>query len=614
MKRKSLNILAVLISFSLAFVACEKDDQVKLDAQMESWKIDGITSTSAELSGMVVAQGDGFTEFGVCWNTSENPTIDNSSQEADEVDGAVYWVTVTGLDHLTKYYYKAYVVQSDGSVLYGEQKSFTTLANIATVTLSDEANLTDRTVDLTGNVTYDGKAEVTAKGFCWSTEANPTVASDTVLVGAGTGEFYYSIIDLMPSTTYYVKSYAINSVGVAYSSQISFTTSVGVPVVETNDVSNVTKTTASVAGEVIHNGGSDISERGFVYGLTENPTVADTKLVDAEVTVSTMSVDIDGLEPGVTYHVRAYAINSTGTAYGDNVEFTTVPDIITWYLPGSYVTASYPVGGYDNWSPESSPYVQNTLSVGDKLEGYVYLGVDNSEWKFATDNTWSTNYGDDGADGTLEAGGANIVSAMGYYKINVDLSVSPYTYTAVKTDWGVIGDATPGEWGTSTDLTYDAASQTWRGVVHLKAGGFKFRANNAWDYNYGSSDGVNLVSGGDNITNDVEDDYDFTLDLSNPNEYTYTAYRWGIIGDATPGGWDTDTNMSWDSTNKVFTVTADLLGGKQFKFRANDGWTVNLGGSLTALEQDGSNIDIAEDGNYTITLNTMTNVATVVKN
>jgi hypothetical protein len=71
--------------------------------------------------------------------------------------------------------------------------------------------------------------------------------------------------------------------------------------------------------------------------------------------------------------------------------------------------------------------------------------------------------------------------------------------------------------------------------------------------------------------------------------------------------------MTWDAVNSVFTITADLTAG-EFKFRANDNWTVNLGGDLNALTQDGANIPIGSDGNYTITLNTMTMVGTVTQN
>jgi hypothetical protein len=614
MKRRSLNILAIFFAAIVAFVACEKDDQIKLDAHMESWNTDGITSTSAEVSGYVIAQGDGFTEQGICWGTAANPTVDTNKKEAEEIDGAVYWVTVDGLEHLTKYYYKAYVIQTGGEVTYGEEKTFTTLANIATVTMDAPANITDRTVDMAGDVPYDGKAEVTVKGFCWAETQEPTIKNDTTKDGKGTGEYSRMLKDLMPATTYYIRAYAVNKMGVAYSTEATFTTLAGVPVISTSEVTNITKTTATLNGNVEHNGGSDLTERGFVYGLTENPTVDDTKVIDANNVVGIMNAELTELEAGVTYHVRSYAINATGTAYGENVEFTTVPDIITWYLPGSYVAASYPVGDYADWTPESSPFVQNTIAVGDQLEGYVYMANASNEWKFATDNSWSTNYGDDGADGNLEAGGANIVSDAGYYKVNVDLSGSPFTYKAVKTDWGVIGDATPDGWDNDTDLTYDPATKTWRGTVHLTAGSFKFRANDGWDINYGSSTAdENLNPGGDNISNDTEADYEFILDLSTPNKYTYQANRWGIIGDATPGGWDADTDLTWDATNKVFTITADMTAG-EFKFRANDDWGLNYGGSLDNLEPGGSNIPIATAGNYTITFDPLAKVATVTQN
>lgn len=111
----------------------------------------------------------------------------------------------------------------------------------------------------------------------------------------------------------------------------------------------------------------------------------------------------------------------------------------------------------------------------------------------------------------------------------------------------------------------------------------------------------------------VEDDYAITLDLSTPLAYTYRADRWGLIGDATPGGWSDDTNMTWDAVNGRFTVTLNLTANK-FKFRANDGWDYNFGGDLAALTLGGGDIQVAEAGNYTITLNPWTRVATMTKN
>ncbi|MGE5429310.1 MAG: SusF/SusE family outer membrane protein, partial [Methylococcaceae bacterium] len=120
-------------------------------------------------------------------------------------------------------------------------------------------------------------------------------------------------------------------------------------------------------------------------------------------------------------------------------------------------------------------------------------------------------------------------------------------------------------------------------------------------------------AGGENIAVADEADYAITLDLSHPNAYTYTANRWGLIGDATPGGWDSDQNMTWDATNQVFTITLDLTAAK-IKFRANDAWDINLGGDINALTQNGADIAVAAAGNYTITLNPWTLKATVTKN
>jgi hypothetical protein len=214
----------------------------------------------------------------------------------------------------------------------------------------------------------------------------------------------------------------------------------------------------------------------------------------------------------------------------------------------------------------------------------------------------------------LSETGPDINSPAGYYKINVNAAVNPMTYTAVATVWGVIGDATPGGWGDETALTYNPTLRIWMGAMNLTAANIKFRANHDWGYNYGAPAGSqNLVAGGPDIAISLADVYAITLDLSHPNEYTYRADRWGVIGDATAGGWGSDQNMAWDAVNGVFKATLDLTVGA-IKFRANDDWGYNLGGSLSALTPGGSDIPVTVAGNYTITLNPWTKVATVTKN
>ncbi len=601
----------------LVIVGCEKDDLPKLDAEMVTWKNDGITSTSVKLSGFVVAEGAGYTEYGVVWGLTENPTTSDNKKAADTVEKAVYWVTVDGLEHLTTYHYRAYVIDNAGNTTYGEDGTFKTLAHVPTVAVSAATGVTDIFAQVTGNVTYDGKADVTAKGICWNTETAPTVDNSSTSNGEGLGEYTADLENLLPATMYYVRAYAINKIGTAYSSEITFTTENGVPVLTTDSIRDITKTTANIYGTVVAGGGVDITERGFVMAQAANPTIDDTKIVDAATTEGSMMAALTELSSGKRYYVRAFATNSEGTAYGEQIMFTTLSDITTWYVPGDYVAASYPGTTFANWDPANSPFVKNTDDNPTTLEGYVYMANASNNWKFASKPSWDgPNYGDSGTAGELsdDPNAGNFDVPAGYYKINVDMSATPMTYTAVATHWGVIGDASPGGWANDTDLTYHPASKKWRGTVHLANGSFKFRANDDWAINYGLNEGDDYLShDGSNIANTLEADYDITLDLSNPNQYTYMANRWGVIGDATPGGWDNDTDMTWDATNQVFTATLDLTAAS-FKFRANDDWAINLGGDLGALVQDGGNFSIAETGNYTITLNTMTNVATVTKN
>lgn len=102
---------------------------------------------------------------------------------------------------------------------------------------------------------------------------------------------------------------------------------VSAPTVTTGSVSNVTTTTATVSGNVTSDGGATITQRGFVYGLTTNPVIGGDNVNISVLpgTTGEFSDLLTELEPGTTYHVRAFATNSEGTSYGDNVEFETKP-------------------------------------------------------------------------------------------------------------------------------------------------------------------------------------------------------------------------------------------------------------------------------------------------
>jgi hypothetical protein len=613
MKRNKILILfASLIVAVALFSACTEDTaDVRLEPTLSTANTLNVTSDSATVVGFVVAEGDGFTERGVCYSTTEGPTVDgNKTIYSENTPDATFYVTLSGLDYATKYYARAYATGEAGTV-YGKEVTFTTLPVVPFLTTAEISEITGNSAMGGGAVTGNGGADVTAYGICFGTSENPTTADATTNDGEGTGAFESMLSELQGNTTYYVRAYATNSAGTGYGPQVSFTTLVDLPKVTTTAVSGITKTSAVTGGAVTNNGGADITRYGIVWGLNSEPTITDN-VIEATMEMDSFVVDLTELEKYTTYYVRAFATNSAGTGYGENIEFTTLADILTWYIPGDYIEASYPGSGLSNWSPENSPYVMSTIDNGTSLEGYVYMANADNQWKFATQPNWDgPNYGD-GGDGVLDANADNIHSPAGYYKLNADATAG--TFTAVATEWGVIGSGSPNGWDDETALAYSPEDTEWQGVMHLTAEEIKFRANHSWDYNYGSdaADGT-LQAGGQNIPVDVESDYAIVLDLSTPNEYTYSLNRWGLIGDATPGGWDNDTNMTWDADNGVFTATLDLVAGT-FKFRANDGWDVNYGGDINALSAGGDNIAVAEDGNYTITFDPWGLTATITKN
>jgi len=198
-------------------------------------------------------------------------------------------------------------------------------ATLPTVVTNNTSNIAATTADCNGNVTSDGGATVTHRGFYYGTSPNPeTTGSKKTDYNVGTGAFTCTLTNLTPNTTYYVKAYATNSVGTSYGEQKTFkTTAASVPVVTTNDVSDIQATSAIGGGNVTTDGGATVTARGICWSTSQNPTISDSKTSDGTGTGSFTST-MTGLNKNTTYYVRAYATNSVGTAYGEQKSFITV--------------------------------------------------------------------------------------------------------------------------------------------------------------------------------------------------------------------------------------------------------------------------------------------------
>jgi len=205
-------------------------------------------------------------------------------------------------------------------------------------------------------------------------------------------------------------------------------------------------------------------------------------------------------------------LDSIKPVYSAVIQQTITP----YYAPIVYPMLAVP-GSYQAWNVTDSSTAIASVTFNNLYEGYTWFPDANTEFKFAkfswdADKNWGSNAG----DGKLNAAGSNIkVTDPGYYKLNADLG--GLTYGAVKTTWAVIGDATPGGWNTDTPMTYDPTTKVWTVTVQLTTGGIKFRANGAWDINYGDSKTIgSLILNGTNIASPGAGSYTITLNLSNP--------------------------------------------------------------------------------------------------
>lgn len=343
-----------------------------------------ITAISAMGGGEVTTtDGTYIIVKGLCWAAHENPTTNDDFYEEAESGVGTFSISMTELNIATTYYVRAYAVTPNGTV-YGDQKTFTTRDGIPTVTTAEVTDITAITAACGGDITDNGGLNVTARGVCWSTSPNPTVADSHTTNGNGIGSFSSSFTGLNVSTTYYVRAYATTAAGTAYGEEKTFTTRDGIPTLTTANVTDMTGATATCGGNITDNGGLNITARGVCWSTLPNPTIDDSHTTDGMGSGSFSSY-MTGLSSSTTYYVRAYAINSHVTVYGNQVVFNNSEGYIDLGLPSGTLWASCNVGAttpegggqafawgeisHGGWWNYSWPCYQYAYTVG--VYGYI---------------------------------------------------------------------------------------------------------------------------------------------------------------------------------------------------------------------------------------------------
>lgn len=189
------------------------------------------------------------------------------------------------------------------------------------VTTEAASNILSTEAWLNGSVIENAEYPVTERGF--QLADNEQLTGMVQLIATADSEnFHYEAHDLQNATRYYYRAYAQTALGFTYGDVLFFDTQALLPEVHTDTVINVKSSRATCSGTVTYNGGAYVFSRGFCYSTSPNPTLGDNHTLNSTGDGSFTSL-IVGLMANTTYYVRAYATNIAGTAYGEELTFTT---------------------------------------------------------------------------------------------------------------------------------------------------------------------------------------------------------------------------------------------------------------------------------------------------
>ena len=247
-------------------------------------------------------------------------------------------------------------------------------------------------------------------------------------------------------------------------------------------------------------------------------------------------------------------------------------------------------GQYWKIIPQSNVDASNVWNEG--IEGVVGVEID----------------GDTSLEGllTTTAPQAGKIEKAGMYKMTLNMMDYTYKLEELNFEEYIYIPGNHQGWSPATaPRLYGANFDGYYSGFSCLDGGFKFTKGPDWafgEYNWGSftshPEGFTGEGGGD-ITCTVKDFYFIEANVAE-GTLKATPTTWGIIGDATANGWDSDQDMTWNAEKHCWCATITLTDGT-IKFRANDGWDINFGGNPNNLSAGGDNIPVTA-GTYDIDL------------
>ena len=250
-------------------------------------------------------------------------------------------------------------------------------------------------------------------------------------------------------------------------------------------------------------------------------SLAYSGLTQADLNNILLAKELEGEVPAdIELRVTAIVNAEVQSMTSDVVVFKVTPYTSTVVIPQLQVP-----GSYQGWDPANNTTIIFSPKSNGQFEGFLYISPDNALYKFTDGPSWDKNWGDTGADGTLDQNGADIpITTAGVYRLNAD--INGLTHSHLRTDWGLIGSATPGGWDSDQDMTFDQGASKFTITLDLIPGLIKFRANDGWDVNFGDNgNNKTLEYNGADINVAEAGNYTIDLLIIGVAKYKYTITK-----------------------------------------------------------------------------------------
>jgi len=449
------------------------------------------------------------------------------------------------------------------------------IKTLPTVTLSAVSNITAISATFIGEVTADGNSAVVACGVCWSTGQNPSTLDSKTTNGTGIGSFTGSITGLTAGTTYNLRAYATNSVGTAYNSLTTFKTLALAPVLTTTDFSAVTAVSFNSGGNITNDGGSSVTVRGVCWSINQNPTITDSKTSDG-TGVGSFSSAVSGLTQGTTYYLRAYATNSIGTTYGNQITTKTLavlPTITTVSIANITSISAFSGG------------VISSDGGGSIIARGVCWGTSQNP---TTANSKTT---DGTGTGSFSSSITGLLAGTTYY-------VRAYATNSIGTGYGAQVSFSTSDIGIifNPNISYGTLNDIEGNLYKtIQIGTQVWMAENLKTTKYKDGAAIPLVTDNTAWYNRETSGYCWYNNDASTNKNIYGAlYNWHTVttGKLCPTGWHVPSNAEWTT---LTTYLGGEAGGK-LKETGTSHWTIpNEGATNTSgfTAVPGGNRDIS---------------------